>query len=64
MSLPDYEFDDFSYDEGGVFVSGYADGCFDVRVTTADGEFFFCISEEKLPEFMRNFFSGNGIAIF
>lgn len=64
MELPDYEFDDFLDDDRGVFVRGLSDGHFDVRITTADGEFFLCISEEKLPDFMRIFFSGNGLDFF
>lgn len=64
MPLPDYGFDDFLDDECGAFVSGYSDGHYDVRITTCDGEFFFCVAEEKLSDFMRNFFSGNGIDFF
>lgn len=64
MPLPDYEFDDFLDDESGIFVNGYADGRFDLRITTAEGEFFVCVPEGELHDFMRNFFSGNGLDIF
>lgn len=59
MELPDYEFDDFLDDDRGVFVSGYTDGHYDLRITTVDGEFFVCVPEEKILDFMRTFFSGN-----
>lgn len=64
MELSDYEFDDFLDDECGIFVSGCAEGYYDLRISTVDGEFFFCIPEEKLTDFIRNFFSGNGINHF
>lgn len=59
MPLPDYEFDDFLDDECGLFVNGYSDGNFDVRVTTVDGEFFLCIPQDSLLVFMRDFFSAD-----
>lgn len=64
MELSDCEFDDFLDDECGIFVSGLGDGRFDLRITTADGEFFVCVPEGELLGFMRNFFSGNGISHF
>lgn len=64
MELPDYEFDDFSDGEFGVFVSGFIDGRFDLRITTAEGEFFACVPEGELRDFMRNFFSGDGVNFF
>lgn len=64
MSLLDCEFDDFLDDECGIFVNGYADGRFDLRISTADGEFFACVPEGELRDFMRDFFSGNGISNF
>lgn len=64
MIQPDCEFDDFLDDEFGLFVNGYSDGNFDVRVTTVDGEFFACVPERELAGFMRNFFSGNGANFF
>lgn len=64
MIQADYEFDDFLDDGCGIFVSGYADGHYDLRISNVDGEFFFCVSEEKLTDFIRNFFSGNGTDFF
>ncbi|MEI7268832.1 hypothetical protein [Pectobacterium versatile] len=59
MELPDYGFDDFLDDECGVFISGYVDGRYDLRISTADGEIFSCVPEGELLDFMRGFFSGN-----
>ncbi|MEI7228326.1 hypothetical protein [Pectobacterium carotovorum] len=59
MSLPDYEFDGFLDDECGIFVNGYANGNFDLRISIADGEFFACVPEGELLAVMREFFSGN-----
>lgn len=64
MESPDCEFDDFLDDDCGVFVNGYSDGNFDVRVATVDGEFFVCVPEGELLVFMRSFFSGNGLNFF
>lgn len=66
MESPDCEFDDFLDGEFGVFVNGYSDGNFDVRVTTVDGEFFLCIPQDSLLIFMRDFFSAdtNAIGLF
>ncbi|MBA0158974.1 hypothetical protein [Pectobacterium versatile] len=58
MTTPDYESDDFLDDECGIFVSGFTDGRYDLRITTAEGEFFSCVPEGELHDFMRNFFSG------
>ncbi len=60
MESPDCEFDDFLDGECGVFVNGYADGRFDLRINTVEGEFFVCVPEGEFADFMRNFFSGNG----
>lgn len=64
MELPECEFDYFLDGEYGVFISGFADGRFDLRINTAGGEFFTCVPEGELADFMRNFFSGNGTDFF